>query len=158
MYRRDESRLYDLPLSIRRWGGGGAVPRERGVIMVNWERLARRRPLVAASRLAILAGLTMGMTVALATPALADDRPDGAEMATAGGMMIVIMLAFIAAGLGLLWSWKNGEYEEPEEIKYHMLAISEDEPELWGVGTHDDEDDLYEDETPRRLLGKPAVR
>ncbi len=126
--------------------------------MVGWGRLARQRPLVAAGRLALLASLTAGMTLALATPALADDRPDGAEMATAGGMMVVIMLAFIIAGLGLLWSWKNGEYEEPEEIKYHMLAISEDEPELWGVGTHDDEEDYYEDERPRRLIGQPAVR
>jgi nitrogen fixation-related uncharacterized protein len=126
--------------------------------MMGWERLARQRPGVAVRRLALLTSLVVGMTVALGTPALADDRPDGSEMATAGGMMVVIMLAFIIAGLGLLWSWKNGEYEEPEEIKYQMLAISEDEPELWGVGTHDDEDDLYEDETPRRLIGQPAVR
>jgi cbb3-type cytochrome oxidase maturation protein len=126
--------------------------------MLRWNRLAARHPRVAAGRLALLSGLTLVASVALATPAFADDRPDGAEMATAGAMMVVIALAFAIAGLGLLWSWKNGEYEEPEEIKYHMLAITEDDPDFWGMGTHDtEEDDLYEDVTPRKLLGRPAV-
>ncbi len=126
--------------------------------MMGWTRLAQQRPGEAARRLAILTGLTLAMVVAGSAPALADDRPDGAEMATAGAMMVVIAIAFVMAALGLLWSWKNGEYDEPEEIKYQMLAMTEDEPDFWEMGTHEAEDDLYEDETPRRLIGQPAAR
>jgi cbb3-type cytochrome oxidase maturation protein len=127
-------------------------------IMMGWTRLAQQRPGEAARRLAIMTGLTLVMAVASSAPALADDRPDGAEMATAGSMMVVISIAFVLAALALLWSHKNGEYDEPEEVKYQMLAVTEDEIDFWGMGTHDEEEDLYEDETPRRLIARPAVR
>lgn len=126
--------------------------------MMGWQRLATQRPAVALRRLAVLGGLAVVAASATA-PALADDRPDGAELATAGSMMVVIVAAFAVAGLALWWSWKNGEYEEPEEMKYQMLALVEDEPDFWEMGQHDEEDErYYEDETPRKLLARPAVR
>ena len=124
---------------------------------MGWGRFAQQRPWQAAQRLAILAGVALVAIVSSAGPALADDRPDGAEMATAGAMMVVIVLAFAVAGLGLWWSYKNGEYEEPEEMKYQMLALVEDDPDFWGMGTHEEEETYFEDETPRTLLGRPAV-
>ncbi len=127
--------------------------------MLNWQRVTTRHPYVALGRLLTLGGLALVGAFAATAPALADDRPDGAEMATAGSMMIVIALAFVVAGLGLVWSWKNGEYEEPEEIKYQMMAMVEDEPDYWGMGTHDAEDELEEEAlAPQRpLLARPAV-
>lgn len=127
--------------------------------MLHWERLAERRPYEALRRLVTLGGIALVAACAATTPALADDRPDGAEMATAGGMMLVIALAFVVAGLGLVWSWKNGEYDEPEEIKYQMMAMVEDEPDYWGMGLQDAEDEAEEDAlAPQRpLLARPAV-
>jgi len=127
--------------------------------MLHWERLAERRPNEALRRLVTLSGIALVAACAATTPALADDRPDGAEMATAGGMMLVIALAFVVAGLGLVWSWKNGEYDEPEEIKYQMMAMVEDEPDYWGMGLQDAEDEAEEDAlAPQRpLLARPAV-
>ncbi len=123
---------------------------------MGWGRFAQRHPWAAARRLGVLMALVLVALAGATAPALADDRPDGAENATAGSMMIVIMAAFAIAGLGLYWSWKNGEYNEPEEIKYQMLAQVEDEPDYWGMGTHDDEE-YYEEEAPRQLIGGPAV-
>lgn len=136
--------------------------------MVRWTTFALRRPAEAWRRLGVLAGLA-GMTALVAlTPALADDRPDGSELATAAGMMIVIGLFFVVGGLGMWWSWRNGEFEEPEDIKYQMLAMAEDEPDYWGIGAHDrDADDLDEDEDedqddevvapPRKQLAAPGA-
>ena len=124
---------------------------------MGWGRFAQRHPWQAAQRLAILTGAAMAAIMFSATPALADDRPDGAEMATAGSMMVVIVIAFAVAGLGLWWSYKNGEYDEPEEMKYQMLALVEDDPDFWGMGTHDEEETYFEDETPRKALARPAV-
>lgn len=123
---------------------------------MEWGRLAQQRPLEAACRLVVMTGLAFVAAIGSVTPALADDRPDGSEMATAGAMMVVIVIAFIAAGLGFWWSYKNGEYTEPEEIKYHMLAMVENEEDYWGMGTHDEEDEYVDDGQP--LLGRPAIR
>ncbi|MBA3826170.1 MAG: hypothetical protein H0X24_20005 [Ktedonobacterales bacterium] len=126
--------------------------------MLNWERLAERHPYEALRRLLTLGGVALVAAFAATAPALADDRPDGAEMATAGSMMIVIAAAFVVAGLGLVWSWKNGEYDEPEEIKYQMMAMVEDEPDYWGMGAHDAEDEAEEEALAQRpLLARPAV-
>ena len=124
---------------------------------MGWGRIAQLRPWVAARRLVILSGVALAAVIATASPALADDRPDGAEMATAGSMMVVIVLAFAVAWFGLWWSYKNGEYEEPEEMKYQMLALVEDEPDFWGMGTHDEEETYFEDDKPRKVLARPAV-
>ena len=126
--------------------------------MLRWKRFAARHPFAALRRLALLGGLTLVGVLATTTPALADDRPDGAEMATAGSMMVVICVAFAIAGLGLVWSWKNGEFDEPEEMKYQMMAMVEDEPDFWDMGMHDAEDDEVEETLPARpLLTRPAV-
>ncbi len=120
--------------------------------------MANKHPLITLRRQATLVGLALVATLAATTPALADDRPDGAELATAGAMMIVIVIFFIAAGLAVWWSWQNGELEEPEEIKYQMLAMVEDEEDFWGLGTHDrddEEDDAVE--TPRGFLPRPSA-
>lgn len=123
---------------------------------MEWSRLARQRPVEAVRRLAILTALALATVVASAAPARADDLPDGSATATAIGVMIVIAAAFVAAGLGLVWSWKNGEYVEPEEIKYQMLAMVEDDPDFWEMGQHEDDEDYAEEERP--LLARPAVR
>jgi hypothetical protein len=122
-------------------------------------RDAVRRPFVMLRRQALLVGMAAVAVLASATPALADDRPDGAELATAGGMMAVIMLFFAAAGLGIWWAWRNGEFEEPEEVKYEMLGLVEDEPDYWDLGKHDhdDEDDEEPEAAPKKLLPKPVV-
>lgn len=124
--------------------------------ITGWRSLARRLLAEALWRLLLVGLGTAVVALVTTTPALADDRPDGAEMATAGAMMVVIVIAFIFAGLGLLWSWKNGEYDEPEEIKYQMLATVEDEQDFWGMGTHDDEWDDEVGDTPP-LLARPTL-
>lgn len=92
------------------------------------------------------------------TPVLADDRPDGAELATAGAMLVVIVVFFIAGIIGIWWSWSNGEFEEPEEVKYAMMVLVEDEVDYWGMGTHDEEDEEIEQQAvhPPVLLPSPA--
>lgn len=86
-----------------------------------------------------------GILLATAIPTLADDRPDGGELASAGPMMLVIGAFFVIAALGILWSWRNGELKEPEEVKYEMLDMCSDEEDYWstpedGEGGPDDED------------------
>ena len=126
---------------------------------MNWARLTERHPYEALRRLLTLGGVALVAAFAATSPALADDRPDGAELATAGGMMVVIALAFVLAGLGLVWSWKNGEYDEPEEIKYQMMAMVEDEPDYWGMGLREAEDEAEEEALAPQppLLARPAV-
>ncbi len=121
-----------------------------------WSKLARQRPFAALRRLGVLAGLSIGAVLLAVTPVFADDRPDGSEMATAASMMVVITLFFIVAVVGIWWAWNNGEFAEPEETKYEMLAMTEDEIDYWGIGTHDD--DLDEEEmSPRRLIAGSAT-
>jgi len=120
-----------------------------------WGKLTRQRPFEALRRLGILAGLSVGAVLLAVTPVFADDRPDGSEMATAASMMVVIVLFFVVAVIGIWFAWNNGEFAEPEESKYEMLAMTEDETDYWGMGTHDD--DLDEDETPRRLIAGSAT-
>jgi cbb3-type cytochrome oxidase maturation protein len=124
----------------------------------SWRTMARRRPAEALRRLLLVGLGTAAVALVTTGPALADDRPDGAELATAGAMMVVIVVAFIAAGLGLVWSWKNGEYDEPEEIKYQMLATVEDEQDFWGMGTHDDDWDDENVVTEKPRVIQPAAR
>lgn len=107
-----------------------------------WMMLVRRHPAAAVRRLAILAGLGLATSLLAAAPALADDRPDGAELATAAGMLIVMMAFFVAAALAIVWARRNGEFAEPEEVKYHMLALAEDEPDYWDIGTREDDDEI----------------
>lgn len=88
-------------------------------------------------RLSIVLPTLIIALFATALPAFADDRPDGAELAGAWAMLVVIGGAFILACLGIYWSWKNGELNEPEEIKYTMLDMCDDEVDYWSQ----DEDD-----------------
>lgn len=120
---------------------------------MRWGKLARQRPFEALRRLSILVSLAVGAGLFAVSPALADDRPDGSELATAGSMMVVIVLFFVTAVVGMWFSWGNGEFAEPEESKYEMLAMTEDEVDYWGMGTHDDDDD----EVERPLLAKPVM-
>jgi|GEM_PF-3581593 len=127
---------------------------------MRWTRLAGRRPFEAIRRLCILIGIALGGTLIGVTPALADDRPDGSELATAGSMMAVIVVFFIVGILGIWWAWSNGEFEEPEDVKYQMLAVVDDEVDFWGMGTHDDEDEddyAYEEHPIRTVLAHPVV-
>jgi len=124
---------------------------------MRWGTLARKRPYVAMRRLGTLTGMAIAASLIGVMPAFADDRPDGAELATASAMMVVIVLTFIVACVGVYWSWSNGEFEEPEEIKYEMLASVEDEVDFWGMGTHDD-DASMDDAPVRPLLPQAATR
>ncbi len=126
---------------------------------MRWMRHMRRRPGMVLGRLSVLVGLALALVFATAAPAFADDRPDGSELATAAGMMVVIMIAFIAAALGIWWAWRNGEFDEPEDVKYQMLAMADDEPDYWDMGRDrfDDDDDDDDDvnvteETPRPMI------
>jgi hypothetical protein len=95
-----------------------------------------------------------GMLLAVALPALADDRPDGAELASAGPMMMVICIFFVVSALGILWSWNNGELKEPEEVKYEMLDMCSDEEDYWS--TPEDEEDEFDDEDEDGGLRTPT--
>jgi len=65
--------------------------------------------------------LVMALTLLLVTPALAHDGVGGDEYAAADAMW-VFALAFVAmAGVGILFSFTNGEFRHPEKIKYIML-------------------------------------
>jgi|GEM_PF-4329317 hypothetical protein len=103
--------------------------------------------------LAMLAAFSLLLIVA--TPALADDRPDGAELASAGPMMVVICIFFVIAALGILWSWNNGELKEPEEVKYEMLDMCSDEEDYWS--TPEDEEDDDEDGGLDKPTGEPSA-
>ncbi len=72
-------------------------------------------------------------------------------------MMVVIMIAFAP------WPPASGghgvtcEFDEPEDVKYQMLAMSDDEPDFWDMGRDRDDDDDDDDvvvaeETPRRMI------
>jgi hypothetical protein len=122
-------------------------------------QLAQRHPNEAFRQLVILMGLSLAGTFLGFEPVFADDRPDGAELATAGAMMVVIGIFFIAGILGIWWAWSHGEFEEPEEVKYSMLAMIENEPDYWGMGSHDndeDEDTPSSPDSKHKLLG-PAI-
>jgi nitrogen fixation-related uncharacterized protein len=119
-----------------------------------------RKPTQMLRRILAISSWVFGLTLATAGPALADDRPDGAELATASSMLIVIVIFFVIGAASIWWSWSNGEFEEPEEVKYTMLGMIEDEPNYWEVDRHDEEDDLSEPTTttPARQIVAPTAR
>lgn len=120
--------------------------------MLWLHRLQRHHSWMTIPRLAVLASLALLATFAGAGPAFADDRPDGAELATAGAMMVVIVIMFIAGVVGIWWSHGNGEFDEPEEVKYQMLAMVEDEVDYWDMGMHEQDDELFDDAPERPLI------
>jgi len=87
-----------------------------------------------------------GMLFAVAIPAFAEDLPDGAELASAGPMMMVICVFFVVAAIGILWSWSNGELKEPEEVKYEMLDMCSDEEDYWSTPEDEEDNELDDDE------------
>ncbi len=74
----------------------------------------------------ILISITLVMTMLLtvALPASAHDGVGGDEYAAAGPMLVVAILFVIITAIGIMFSWYNGEFRNPEEIKRRMLELS----------------------------------
>jgi nitrogen fixation-related uncharacterized protein len=64
------------------------------------------------------------MMLAFASPAFAHDGVGGDELAAADSMLIVAGVFVVMAGLGILWSIRNGEFRNPEGIKFNMLKTA----------------------------------
>ena len=107
---------------------------------MGWRHVSQQAPRIALGRFAVLLGLALVAALFSISPAHAGEVPDGAETATAAAMMVVIGIFFIAAIVGIWWSHRNGEFEQPEEVKYEMLAMVEDEPDYWDMGRDDEEE------------------
>jgi uncharacterized membrane protein len=66
-------------------------------------------------------------------PAFAHEGVGGDELASADSMLLIAMLFVLMTGLGVMWSWANGELKNPEQIKNQMLLnalLDEDGDEL----------------------------
>ncbi len=84
-------------------------------------------------KLALSSIIALVLTLALAFPALAHDGVGGDELAASDSMLIVAVLFVLMTGIGILMSWNNGEFKNPEAIKRMMLEMAL---------TDDDGDDL----------------
>lgn len=73
------------------------------------------------------------MMVVFIAPASAHDGVGGDELAEASDMLLIAIVFMLMTGLGVMWSWANGEFKNPEAIKNQMLLdalLDEDGDEL----------------------------
>lgn len=73
------------------------------------------------------------MMMMFIAPASAHEGVGGDELAEAGDMLLIAMIFVLMTGLGVMWSWANGELKNPEAIKNQMLLdalLDEDGDEL----------------------------
>lgn len=73
------------------------------------------------------------MLLIFVVPASAHEGVGGDELADADSMLIIAMIFVLMTGLGVMWSWANGELKNPEAIKNQMLldaSLDEDGDEL----------------------------
>lgn len=75
-------------------------------------------------KLVTVLGLVLIMLLAFASPAFAHDGVGGDELAAADSMLIVAGVFVVMAGLGILWSIRNGEFRNPEAVKFSMLKTA----------------------------------
>ncbi|HEX2913928.1 MAG TPA: hypothetical protein VH186_24200 [Chloroflexia bacterium] len=60
----------------------------------------------------------------LVVPASAHEGVGGDEYAAADIMLMVAMLFAAMTGIGVMISWYNGEFRNPEQIKMQMLEMA----------------------------------
>ena len=75
----------------------------------------------------------VALVLIFTVPAFAHEGVGGDELASADSMLIVAMIFVLMTGLGVMWSWANGEMKNPEAIKNQMLLdalLDEDGDEL----------------------------
>lgn len=77
-----------------------------------------KRKLVISTILGLLLTILMGV------PALAHEGVGGDEYAAADSMLVVAVLFILMTGIGVMLSWYNGEFRNPEQIKRRMLEIA----------------------------------
>ena len=68
--------------------------------------------------------LVMVLLLLLSVPAFAHDGVGGDELASADSMFIVAMVFVMMTGIGIIMSWRNGEFRNPEQIKRQALEMS----------------------------------
>ena len=68
--------------------------------------------------------LALALWFATTSVASAHDGVGGDEYAAADIMLIVAMMSFLMAGLAIIWSVRNGEFRNPEDIKRRMLDLA----------------------------------
>ncbi len=68
--------------------------------------------------------LVIALLLVFVTPALAHDGVGGDEYAAADVMWVFALGLFAMAGVGMLFSWHNGEFRRPEKAKYDMLEMA----------------------------------
>ncbi len=66
----------------------------------------------------------LALLLALSVPALAHDGVGGDELASADSMFIVAMIFVMMTGIWIIFSWRNGEFRNPEQIKRQALEMS----------------------------------
>lgn len=75
----------------------------------------------------------VALVLVFTVPAFAHEGVGGDELASADSMLIIAMIFVLMTGLGVMWSWANGELKNPEAIKNQMLLdalLDEDGDEL----------------------------
>lgn len=73
------------------------------------------------------------LMLVFSVPAFAHEGVGGDELASADSMLLVAMIFVLMTGLGVMWSWANGELKNSEQIKNQMLLdalLDEDGDEL----------------------------
>ena len=63
----------------------------------------------------------------LSPTAFAHEGIGGDEYAAADIMLLVAMLFVLMTGIGVLMSWNNGEFKNPEQLKLMMLDLALDD-------------------------------
>jgi hypothetical protein len=73
----------------------------------------------------------VALMLVLTVPAFAHEGVGGDELASADSMLIIAMIFVLMTGMGIMWSWANGELKNPEQIKNQMLldALLDDDGE-----------------------------
>jgi nitrogen fixation-related uncharacterized protein len=77
--------------------------------------------------------LVVVLMMVFTAPASAHEGVGGDELAEASDMLIIAMIFVLITGIGVMWSWANGEFKNPEAIKNQMLLdalLDEDGDEL----------------------------
>lgn len=74
-------------------------------------------------KVAISSFLILALLALMTLPASAHEGVGGDELAAADSMWIVAVLMVLITGIGVMFSWHNGEFRNPERIKITMLEM-----------------------------------
>ncbi len=75
-------------------------------------------------KLFIAMTLVATLVLFFAVPASAHEGVGGDELAAADSMLMIAMLFTVMTGIGILYSWHNGEFRNPEEVKRRMIELA----------------------------------